>query len=54
MGRNYIVRLAKTGIENIYDFVSILDTLKIGDFKKVVVHRDGKHVSLTITPAARE
>jgi len=54
MGSDYIVQLAEIGIENIYDFVNILNTLKTGDSKKVVVQRDGKHVSLTISPAARE
>ena len=54
MGSDYIVQVAEIGIKNIYDFVNILNTLKTSDSKKVVVPRDGKHVALAITPAARE
>jgi S1-C subfamily serine protease len=54
MGSDYIVQVAEIGIENFYDFVNILNMLKTSDSKKVVVPRDGKHVSLAITPAARE
>lgn len=53
-GGDYIVRLAGIDIENIYDFVNILNTLKIGKAEELVVVRGGVRVSLTITPAARE
>ncbi len=53
-GGDVIVELAGTGIENIYDFIGILNGLRAGKAERVVVIRQGRKVELTVTPAARE
>ncbi|MEO8082485.1 MAG: hypothetical protein ABI780_01550 [Ardenticatenales bacterium] len=49
-----IVELAGATIENIYDYTKVLDALKIGDPIAMVILRDGKRVTLTVTPGSRE
>ncbi|HET6348724.1 MAG TPA: M28 family peptidase [Candidatus Krumholzibacteria bacterium] len=53
-GGDIIVELAGKPIKNIYDYTYTMDALKIGEAVPVVVLRDGKRVSLTITPQARQ
>lgn len=49
-----IIELAGKKIENIYDYTHAIEGLKIGDPVKMIVRRDGKEVSLEITPASRD
>ena len=53
-GGDVIVELAGTGIENIYDFIGIMNGLRAGKAERMVVIRQGRKVELTVTPAARE
>jgi len=53
-GGDVIVELAGTGIENIYDFIGIMNGLRAGKAASMVVIRQGRKVELTVTPAARE
>jgi Tol biopolymer transport system component len=49
-----VVEMAGRKIGNIYDYSHALDGLKIGEPIKMVVLREGKRVTLTLTPGARE
>lgn len=49
-----VVKMAGQAIGNIYDYSHALDSLKTGVPVEVVVLRDGKRVTLTLTPGARE
>jgi Tol biopolymer transport system component len=49
-----IVELGGHGIENIYDYTFALDTLTIGTPAPIVIVRDGKRLTLTITPGSRD
>ncbi|MCP4934722.1 MAG: M28 family peptidase [bacterium] len=49
-----IVRLAETPIENIYDYVRVINMLKIGKTIKVVVLRDQKKHEFDLTPSPKE
>mgnify|MGYP000984651836 CR=1 FL=1 len=49
-----IVELADTRIQNIYDYTYAINSLKIGVAVKVVLMRDGKQLTLKITPRSRE
>lgn len=49
-----IVELAGRRIENIYDYTHALNALKVGQAAKIIVGRDGKDMTLTVTPASRE
>ena len=53
-GGDVIVELAGKKVENIYDYTYAIEALKIGDETTIVVLRDGKRVSLKITPGSRE
>ncbi|RMD58079.1 PDZ domain-containing protein, partial [Candidatus Parcubacteria bacterium] len=53
-GGDVIVKFAGQKITNIYDYTYALDAVKIGEPVEVVVLRDGKEVTLTVTPEARE
>jgi hypothetical protein len=53
-GGDVIVELAGKAIKNIYDYTYTLDALRVGEPAAVVVLRDGKRVSLTIVPEARQ
>jgi Tol biopolymer transport system component len=52
--RDVIVELAGKKIENIYDYTHAIEGLKIGEPVKMVVIRNGEHVSLKITPTSRD
>jgi hypothetical protein len=41
-------------IANIYDYTYALDAVKIGQPVHVVIERDGKQMTLTVTPEARK
>ncbi len=49
-----IVRLADADIENIHDYVRVINMLKIGKTIKVVVLRDQKKHEFNLTPAPKE
>jgi S1-C subfamily serine protease len=49
-----IVEFAGQQIANIYDYTYALDAVKIGQPVQIVVERDGKRVTLTVTPEARK
>ena len=53
-GGDVIVGLSTSKIENIYDYVRVINQLKVGEAIKVTVTRDGKPVELSLTPAPRE
>ncbi len=53
-GGDVIVDIAGKAIKNIYDYTYAMDALKIGEGVPIVVVRDGKRVTLTIVPAARQ
>ncbi|MFK8013722.1 MAG: M20/M25/M40 family metallo-hydrolase [Marinicellaceae bacterium] len=49
-----LIELAGTKIENLYDFTYILEALKIGKSVTAKVMRNGKEMSLEITPESRQ
>ncbi|HXV14443.1 MAG TPA: M28 family peptidase, partial [Candidatus Krumholzibacteria bacterium] len=53
-GGDVIVECAGKAIKNIYDYTYAMDALKIGEAVPIVVVRDGKRVTLTIVPEARQ
>jgi predicted metalloprotease with PDZ domain len=52
-GGDVIVEFAGQKIANIYDYTYALDAAKIGKPTRMVVEREGKHVTITVTPEAR-
>lgn len=48
-----IIELAGKKIENIYDYTYAIDTLSIGKPAAIKILRDGKEMSLSITPGSR-
>lgn len=53
-GGDVIVEFAGQKIANIYDYTYALDAVKIGVPVQVMVERDGKQITLTVTPEARK
>ncbi|MCA9084405.1 MAG: M28 family peptidase [Planctomycetaceae bacterium] len=53
-GGDIIVKVAEKPIENIYDYTYAIEALKIGQEVEIVVLRQGKEVSLKITPGSRD
>lgn len=53
-GGDVIIGLSTSKIENIYDYVRVINQLKVGAPIKVTVQREGKPVELSLTPAPRE
>jgi len=53
-GGDVIVEFAGQKITNIYDYTYALDAVKIGQPVEVVVEREGKRITLTVTPEARK
>ena len=53
-GGDVIVGLGGTDLANIYDYMQAMNGLKVGQQTDIVVERDGKRVSLKITPGMRE
>jgi len=49
-----IVEFAGQKIANIYDYTYALDAAKIGQPTRVIVERDERRVTLTVTPEARK
>lgn len=52
-GGDIIVKLAGKTIENIYDYTYAIEALKIGQVTEIEVLRDGKAVSMKVTPGSR-
>ena len=53
-GGDIIVKLAGKTIENIYDYTYAIEALKIGQEVIMVVKRDGKEITVKITPGSRD
>ena len=53
-GGDVIVKLAGRKIENIYDYTYAIEALKSGQETEIAVQRDGKEVSLKVTPGSRD
>jgi Tol biopolymer transport system component len=53
-GGDVVVEFAGQKITNIYDYTYALDAAKIGKPTHMLVERDGKRVSITVTPEARK
>lgn len=53
-GGDIIVQLAGKKIENIYDYTYAIEALKSGQEVEITVTRDGKEVSLNVTPGSRD
>jgi Tol biopolymer transport system component len=53
-GGDIIVEFAGQKIANIYDYTYALDAAKIGQPSKMIVEREGKRVTLTVTPESRK
>jgi Tol biopolymer transport system component len=49
-----IIEFNEQKITNIYDYTYALDAVKIGKPAQIVVERDGKRVTLNVTPEARK
>ena len=49
-----LVMLAGQEMANIYDFVRVLDALKIGETVEAAVMRDGERIEVTVTPVSRD
>lgn len=48
-----IVKLAGRDVLNIYDYMAVLETLKVNEEIEVVVERDGQPVTIKMTPSTR-
>jgi hypothetical protein len=53
-GGDVIVEFAGQKITNIYDYTYAMDAVKIGQPVELIVLRDGKRVTLKVTPEARK
>jgi S1-C subfamily serine protease len=53
-GGDVIVGLGGATLENIYDYMQAMNGLKVGQTTDIIVERDGKRLSLKMTPAVRE
>ena len=53
-GGDVVVELAGQDLENIYDYVRVINGLKPGEEVSITVRRDGEPVELAITPTRRE
>jgi Tol biopolymer transport system component len=53
-GGDVIVEFAGQKIANIYDYTYALDAVKIGQPVQIVIERDGKPMTLTVTPEPRK
>ena len=53
-GGDVVVELAGQELENIYDYVRVINGLKPGEDVAITVRRDGEPVELSITPTRRE
>jgi S1-C subfamily serine protease len=53
-GGDVIVGLAGQNLENIYDYVRMLNGLKPGETIDIAVERNGQRQTFKITPAVRE
>lgn len=53
-GGDTIVKLAGKAIENIYDYTYAIEALKAGQEVELIVTRDGKEVTVKVTPGSRD
>ena len=52
-GGDVVIGLDGQDLENIYDYVRILNGLKSGEAVDITVKRDGQRQTFSITPASR-
>ena len=53
-GGDVIVELAGRKLENIYDYMKAMDSLKIGEATTIIIERNGRRVKMPITPGSRD
>ena len=53
-GGDVIVGLGGAKLENIYDYMQAMNGLKIGQTTDIVVERNGKKLTMKLTPGTRE
>ena len=53
-GGDVIVKLAGKAIENIYDYTYAIEALKIGQEVEITVQRNGKEITMKVTPGSRD
>jgi len=53
-GGDVIVKLADKEVKNIYDYTFLMGDLKIGEETSITVLREGKEVTLKLTPQSRD
>lgn len=53
-GGDVIIGLGGSDIENIYDYVRAINGLRVGTPTSLVVQRNGRRITLSLTPAPRE
>lgn len=53
-GGDVVVGLGEKKIENIYDYTYALEALKVGKETTITVYRDGKNLTLPLTPGSRD
>ncbi|MGD2134032.1 MAG: M28 family peptidase, partial [Maricaulaceae bacterium] len=53
-GGDVIVGLGGVELANIYDYMQVMNGLKVGEATEVVVERDGERLTLELTPSVRE
>lgn len=51
---DFIVRLGKTPVKNVYDYTYALGEMRPGEEAEVAIRRDGKEMTLKITPEKRQ
>ncbi len=53
-GGDIIVKLAGKEVKNIYDYTYLMGDLKIGEETEIIVLREGKEVTMKVTPQSRD
>lgn len=53
-GGDVIVGLGGASLTNIYDYMQAMNGLKVGQATEIIVERDGRRLSLQLTPGLRE
>ena len=48
------MKLAGKAIENIYDYTYAIEALKIGQEVEITVQRNGKEITMKVTPGSRD
>lgn len=51
---DFITRLGKTPVKNVYDYTYALGELRAGEEVEIIIRRDGREMNLKITPEKRQ